>query len=71
MFYENKRLEVGSILRNLCEWKGVNIIEAEAQSQTMMYLHNYCSSLFGEVRNERSENQVCPDHIHLFVENDD
>ena len=28
-FYEARRLEVGSILRQLCEWKGVNIIEAE------------------------------------------
>ena len=25
-----ERLEVGKILRDLCEWKGVNIIEAEA-----------------------------------------
>ena len=29
VFYEEKRLEVGAILRKLCEWKGVNIIEAE------------------------------------------
>ena len=28
-FYEARRLEVGKILRDLCEWKGVNIIEAE------------------------------------------
>lgn len=28
-FYEARRLEVGKILRQLCEWKGVNIIEAE------------------------------------------
>ena len=28
-FYEDKRLEVGAILRELCKWKGVNIIEAE------------------------------------------
>ncbi len=40
VFYENKRLEVGKILRDLCNWKGINIIEAE----------------------------VCPDHIHMFVE---
>ena len=29
VFYEEKRLEVGAILRQLCQWKGVNIIEAE------------------------------------------
>ena len=28
-FYHEKRVEVGKILRQLCEWKGVNIIEAE------------------------------------------
>ena len=27
--YGNRRLEIGKILRKLCEWKGVNIIEAE------------------------------------------
>ena len=29
VFYEEKRLEVGAILRKLCEWKGVNIVEVE------------------------------------------
>ena len=29
VFFEEKRLEVGAILRELCKWKGVNIIEAE------------------------------------------
>jgi putative transposase len=29
VFYEDKRIEVGVILRELCKWKGVNIIEAE------------------------------------------
>ena len=28
-FYGTRRLEIGSILRNLCEWKGVNTLEAE------------------------------------------
>lgn len=28
-FYEDRRLAVGQILRELCNWKGVNIIEAE------------------------------------------
>ena len=29
VFYESKRLEIGSIIRQLCEWKGITIIEAE------------------------------------------
>ena len=29
VFYESKRLEIGQILRRLCEWKGIGIIEAE------------------------------------------
>ena len=28
-FYGSKRLETGTMIRKLCEWKGVNIIEAE------------------------------------------
>lgn len=29
VFYNEKRLEIGQILRQLCEWKGLTIIEAE------------------------------------------
>lgn len=29
VFFNQKRLEIGAILRSLCEWKEVNIIEAE------------------------------------------
>ena len=29
VFYGEKRLEIVNILRELCKWKGVNIIEAE------------------------------------------
>ena len=29
VFYHDKRVAVGKILRQLCEWKGVNIVEAE------------------------------------------
>ena len=28
-FYGSRRLEIGAILRKLCKWKGINIIEAE------------------------------------------
>ena len=30
VFYKEKREAIGKILRQLCEWKGVKIIEAEA-----------------------------------------
>ena len=29
IFFGQKRLEIGAILRSLCEWKEVNIVEAE------------------------------------------
>jgi putative transposase len=29
VFYGEKRLEIGAVLRTLCKWKGVNILEAE------------------------------------------
>ena len=30
MFYGTKRLEIGQILRQLCNWYGVTLLEAEA-----------------------------------------
>lgn len=30
VFYNEKRIAIGKILRSLCEWKGVNLLEAEA-----------------------------------------
>ena len=41
VFFGEKKVEIGKILRQLCEWKGVKIIEAE----------------------------VCPDHVHMLLEN--
>ena len=29
VFYVQKKVAIGKILRQLCEWKGINIIEAE------------------------------------------
>ena len=40
IFYEQKKSEIGKILRDISDWQGVKIIEAE----------------------------VCPDHVHMFVE---
>ncbi len=31
IFYGEKRVEIGAILRQLCKWKGVNILEAEVR----------------------------------------
>ena len=28
-FYDARRIEIGQILRQLCEWKGINIIKEE------------------------------------------
>ncbi len=30
VFYGEKRVEIGVILRELCRWKGVNLLSAEA-----------------------------------------
>ena len=40
IIYGDLKAEIGKILRELCEWKQIRIIEAE----------------------------VCPDHIHMFLE---
>ena len=37
VFYNEKRLEIGQILRQLCEWKGVTIIEARGVSRSYSY----------------------------------
>lgn len=29
VFYSSNRLKIGQILRELCKWKGVNIVNAE------------------------------------------
>lgn len=30
VFYKTKKLELGQILRQLCNWQGANLLEAEA-----------------------------------------
>ena len=35
-FYGSQRLEIGAILRKLCNWKGINIMEAEVCAN---YIH--------------------------------
>ena len=36
VFYKNKKVAIGKILRQLCEWKGVKILEAEVYPD---YIH--------------------------------
>ena len=64
VFYGEKRNAIGKILRELCEWKGVNILEAEAcpdhihlfveippkmaVSSFMGYLKGKCSTMIYE-----------------------
>ena len=38
IFYGEKRITIGKILRQLCEWKGINIIEAEMCSDHLHML---------------------------------
>lgn len=38
VFYEGKRLEIGAILRELCRWKGVEIIETEVCPDHIQYV---------------------------------
>ena len=43
IFYGEKRIAIGKILRQLCEWKGVNIIEAE-----VCPVHRPCTHAAGD-----------------------
>ena len=38
VFYGEKRAEIGKILRELCNWKKVNIINAETEYAQIMYI---------------------------------
>ena len=45
MFYADKRLEIGAILRELCKWKGVNIVEKEVCSNHVHMLLEISSKM--------------------------
>ena len=49
VFYEEKRVAVGKILRQLCEWKGVKIVEAEVCPD-----HVHVSSFMGYLKGKSS-----------------
>ena len=45
VFYADKRLEIGAILRELCKWKGVNIVEKEVCSNHVHMLLEISSKM--------------------------
>ena len=47
VFYGEKKRAIGEILRKLCEWKGVKIIEAEIGFSTHSYFSNSFHDFFG------------------------
>ena len=49
VFYGQKRYEIGQILRELCKWKGVNMLEGEACPD---YIHILSSKMMEEWENE-------------------
>ena len=46
VFYGDKRLEIGAILRQLCEWKGVNIIKAEVCPDHVLKLRKITKKVY-------------------------
>ena len=58
VFYGQKRLEIGAILRSLCEWKEVEIIEAEVCPRPCAYVGEYtakikCEWIYGIFEREK------------------
>lgn len=52
IFYGEKREAVGKILRQLCEWKGVKIVEAENTAKAV------CLKLHGISEGQEQHNAV-------------
>ena len=47
VFYEDKRLEIREILRKLCEWKGVQIIEGDV-----------CPDISNQLKHDKESDQL-------------
>ena len=52
IFYDEYKRENGKILRELCEWKGITIVEAEVCPDPITYVgrdstENECSRVYG------------------------
>ena len=59
VFYETKRLEIGQILRQLCNWYGANLLEAEACPEHIHILveipsKHFVSSFMGYLKGKSS-----------------
>ena len=59
VFYGDKRLEIGAILRELCSWEGVNIMEAEVMPWSCAYVarnstQNECIKFYGILKGKSS-----------------
>ena len=57
MFYGENRAEIGKILRELCEWKGVHIVEAEVCPEypyvSRNTAENECIRIYGISKREK------------------
>ena len=61
IFYQEKRKEIGEILRRLCEWKQVEIIEAEVCVEHIHMLLEVSQKIFGKFSHGLSQRKktVC------------
>ena len=74
VFYETKRLEIGQILRQLCNWYGANLLEAEACPDHIHILveippkHSVSSFLLKTASKERNSTAIVVVFIPPAVE---
>ena len=74
VFYDSKRIEIGKILRELCEWKGVNIVEAEVCKDHVHMLLEIppkmsISGFMGFLKG-KSSHKGCGIDLHTFFRQD-
>ena len=58
-FYQEKRTDIGKIMREFCEWKGVKIIEAEVSADHIHMLleippKNSVTGIMGQLKGKSS-----------------
>ena len=63
VFYEEKRMEIGTILRELCRWKGVEIIEAEVMPRSYSYVGKHpaqdeCIRIYGVSERKKQSDDI-------------
>ena len=62
VFYGQKRYEIGQILRELCKWKGVNMLE-RSLSRSYIYtirntIQNQCIQFYGLSEREKQFDDI-------------